>query len=116
MSTMSKSPRRVALMVLKVAKDRLPNYTHPSSPHKFTQPQLFVCLVLKRHFKLDYRSIVAVLADWPTLCEDIGLASVPHYTTLQKASARLLNQPTAKKLLDRTNQRLEVKKNRHLKP
>ncbi len=77
-------------MALKVAKDRLPNYTHRYSPHKFTQPQLFVCLVLKRHLKLDYRGIVAVLADWPTLCKDIGLASVPHYTTLQKASARLL--------------------------
>ena len=97
-------------MALKVAKDRLPTYTHQCSPHKFTQPQLFVCLVLKRHLKLDYRGIVAVLADWPTLCDDIGLASVPHYTTLQKASARLLAQPTAKRLLDRTNQQLEVKK------
>ncbi len=111
MSTTSKSPRRVALMALKVAKDQLPNYTHRYSPHKFTLPQLFVCLVLKRHLKLDYRGIVAVLADWPTLCEDIGLTSVPHYTTLQKASARLLAQPMAKKLLDRTNQRLNVKKN-----
>ncbi len=78
------------MMALQVAKDRLPTYAHVYSPRKFTQPQLFACLVLKRHFKLDYRGIVALLADMPTLCEDIRLKSVPHYTTLQKAAHRLL--------------------------
>ena len=74
------------MMALQVAKDRLPTYAHMYSPRKFSQPQLFACLVLKRHFKLDYRGIVALHADIPALCEDIGLKSVPHYTTLQKAA------------------------------
>ena len=103
------------MTAMKIAKDRLPDYSHQYSPKKFTQPQLFTCLVLKRQFKLDYRGIVAMLNDWPTLCDDIGLKQVPHYTTLQKAAARLLNLSTTKNLLDRTNQRMDGKKKRHAK-
>ncbi len=72
------------------------------SPQKFTQPQLFVCLVLKIFFKTDYRGIVAVLNDSPDLCECFDLTSVPHFTTLQKASQRLLRLKVAKSLLHST--------------
>ena len=34
-----------------IAKSTLPKYAHHFSPKKFTQPQLFVCLVLKTFFK-----------------------------------------------------------------
>lgn len=99
------------MMALQVAKDRLPTYAHMYSPRKFTQPQLFACLVLKRHFKHDYRGIVAMLADMPALCEDMGLKSVPHYTTLQKAAYRLLNLQVASDLLESTHEQLRSKKN-----
>ncbi len=95
-------------MALQVAKDRLPTYAHVNAPKKFTQPQLFACLVLKRHFN---RGIVAMLADMPALCEDIGLKSVPHYTTLQKAAHRLLNLQVANDLLESTHEQLQSKKN-----
>jgi hypothetical protein len=102
MSTTSKSPRTVALVALAVGKEALPPYGHRFSPKVFTQPQLFACLVLKEFFKTDYRGIVAILADTPSLRDAIGLAKIPHWTTLQKASARLLRQAPAQALLDAT--------------
>ncbi len=63
MSKISKSPRRVALAAYRIAKNTLPDYNHRFSPKKFTQPQIFVCLVLKIFFKTDYRGIVAILGD-----------------------------------------------------
>ncbi len=89
----------MAVAAYKIAKSSLPQFAHRFSPKKFTQPQLFVCLVLKIFFKTDYRGIAAILNDSPDLCKAFCMAMVPHYTTLQKASKRLLNSRTAKKLL-----------------
>jgi hypothetical protein len=80
----------------------LPAYCHRFSPKVFTQPQLFACLVLKEFFKTDYRGITGILADTPNLCQTIGLKRVPHWTTLQKASKRLLCNAAVQKLLDAT--------------
>lgn len=89
-------------MALEVGKEALAEYSHPNSPKKFTQPQLFVCLVLKQFFKTDYRGVTGILADTPSLCQAIGLKKVPHWTTLQKASRRILRQAAVQKLLDAT--------------
>ena len=102
MSTTSKSPRKVALVAFEVGKEALPAYRHRFSPRKFTQPQLFACLVLKQFFRTDYRGIMGILADTPGLCDTIGLKKVPHWTTLQKASRRLLRNAPVQKLLDAT--------------
>ena len=77
----------------------LPSYTHRFSPRKFTRPQLFACLVLKTFLKTDYRGIVAILEDCPNLRRSIRLKRVPHFTTLQKVSQRLLKLPVANGLL-----------------
>lgn len=102
MSTTSKSPRKVALVAVRIGKTALPAYCHRFSPKVFTQGQLFACLVLKEFFKADYRGIVGILADMPSLCQTIGLKRVPHWTTLQKASKRLLCNAAVAKLLDST--------------
>ena len=99
MSKTTKSPRKVAVAAYKIAKSSLPQYAHRFSPKKFTQPQLFVCLVLKIFYKTDYRGIAAILADNDGLCKCFNLKTVPHYTTLQKASRRLLSSKVAEKLL-----------------
>ena len=114
MSTSSKSPRRVALAALAVARDRLPAYAHRFAPKKYTQPQLFACLVLKRFHRTDYRGIVAILADNPTLCRTIGLEAVPHFTTLQKAARRLLTLAQVRRLLERSVD-LAMGRRRHVK-
>lgn len=47
MSVTSKSPLDVLVTAWAVAKRALPAYRHVKSPNKFTQHQLFACLVLK---------------------------------------------------------------------
>jgi hypothetical protein len=101
-SVTSKSPLAVIRTALRVAQASLPAYSHFCSPKKFTQHQLFACLVLKSFLQLDYRGVVVHLADCPSLMEAIGLKQIPHYTTLQKAAVRLLNVPTARRLLATT--------------
>ena len=99
MSITSKSPQDVARAALVVGMDALPLYSHPNSPRVFTQPQLFACLVLKGLFRTDYRGITAILRDSTDLRETLGLGHVPHFTTLQKASVRLLKVQSARDLL-----------------
>lgn len=97
----SKSPRKVLEKALAVGQEVFPAYAHKNSPRKFTQPQLFACLVLKEHQKKDYRGIVALLAD-SELHKIIGLKHIPHFTTLQKASQRLLKIDHVRRLLATT--------------
>ncbi len=102
MSRTSKSPRTVLLIALEAARRAMPEYAHRCSPRKFTQHQLFACLVLKAFCNSDYRGVVALLAEWSDLRAVIGLVEVPHYTTLQKASARMLLRANANRLLEAT--------------
>jgi len=90
------------LAALATARQALPLYSHRNSPKKFTQHQLFACLVLKSFLKTDYRGLVAHLTDCRSLVETLELASVPHYTTVQKAARRLLAAAPARRLLDAT--------------
>ena len=55
MSTTSKSPRKVLLTAQAAVKEALPEYAHRNSRKKFTQHQLFACLVLKAFHNIDYR-------------------------------------------------------------
>lgn len=99
MSTLTKSPRKVLIAAHATACNVLPAYAHRFSPHKFTLAQLFACLVLKTFLKTDYRGIEAFLKDCPDLRRTIGLAKVPHFTTFQKATCRLLKLPVVNRLL-----------------
>ena len=102
MSTTSKSPRKVLRVAYHVGKQTLRNYPHRFSPKKFTQPQLFACLILKEFLRMDYRKLEALLIDTPTLCDAIGMSRVPHFTTFQKAAKRLLVRGRARRLLAQT--------------
>jgi hypothetical protein len=113
-ATTSKSPRAVAIAALNTARRGLPAYAHRCSPKKFTQHQLFACLVLKNFWRTDYRGVVGQLQDHPTLVETLGLRAVPHFTTLQKASRRLLVSTKAQRLLKATI-RLQHRRQRRVK-
>ena len=89
---MTKSPRRVAREAPRLAQEALPAYSCPTSRHDFSQPQLFALLALKTFLKTDYRGVVAFLEDFPELRGDLGLAKVPHYSTLCYAEQRLLQK------------------------
>jgi hypothetical protein len=49
----------------------LPAFSHRFSPQKFTQSQLFACLVLREVLKTDYRGLTDFLRD----CPDLGQVS-----------------------------------------
>ena len=89
---MTKSPRRVARAALAVAREALPAYAARTSRKDFTQHQLFAVLALKTFLKTDYRGVVAALEDCSDLRRDLGLAKVPHYSTLCYAEQRLLKK------------------------
>ena len=114
MSKLTKSPLRVARQALAAAAEVLRPYAHKYSPKKFTQPQLFACLVLKTFFKTDYRGLAAHLADHSDLRAALGLTVVPHFTTPQKASRRLLRLPEARRLF-RAAVRRFLKRRRRVK-
>jgi hypothetical protein len=108
----SKSPRKVAMVALAAGKEAFSDYSHLYSPKKFTQPQLFACLVLKEFEKKDYRGVRQLLIDCSDLRQALELATVPHYTTLQKASRRLLKQKRIPRLLAETVKRIRRGKRR----
>ena len=112
MSTLSKSPNRVARMTLTTGNRVLPPYAHRFSPQKYTQAQLFACLVLKTFFKTDYRGLTDLLRDHSDLRTILGLRLVPHFTTLQKASRRLLRTPLARRLFATTVRRFQPRRRR----
>ena len=112
MSTLSKSPLRVARHALITGNWVLARYAHRFSPHTYTQPQLFACLVLKVFLKTDYRGLTALLTELSDLRTVLGLTRVPHFTTLQKASRRLLRVPLAQGLFRNTVRRFLQRRQR----
>ena len=101
----SKSTLKVARMALEVATKALAQYSHRKSPHKFTQPQLLACLIVKEIRKLDYRGIYVMLSEWSDLRNALKLKSIPHFTTLCAASKRLLKKKSSEALLQAILQR-----------
>jgi len=99
MSKTTKSSIKVAKVALRVAARTLPKYAHQFSPKKFTQPQLFACLVLKTLWKCDFRTTQLRLQESDKIVRTLGLKTVPHYTTLHKASLRFLSQQNIDRML-----------------
>ena len=89
---MTKSPRAVAREALRLAREALPAYSSKSSRKDYTQHQLFALLALKTFLRTDYRGVVQLLEDFAELRQDLGLADVPHYSTLCYAGKRLLKR------------------------
>ncbi len=92
MSRTTKDPIAFGRAAIEAGKDALADYSHPKSPHKFTQPQLFAMLAIKQFFKIDYRGLVEWLSQWSELRDAIELKRVPHYSTLCYAESRLLKK------------------------
>src|SRR5919109_2893953 len=87
---MSKSPLRIARTARRIAERALPRYSSKYSPQRFTQAQLFACLVGRQFFRTDYRGLVALLEDFPELRRALKLKRLPHYSTLCYAQHRLM--------------------------
>lgn len=74
---------------MRLSQPYLADYGATRSRHDFTQRQLMSCLVLRAYLKTTYRGVLECLAVSSTLRERLGLTDkLPHFTTLQKFSAR----------------------------
>jgi hypothetical protein len=92
MRTLTKSTLAFARTALETGKRSVPSYSHPKSPHRYTQPQLFAILSVRDFLCTDYRGITAILAEWSDLRAVLGLTGVPHYSTLCYAEKKLLKK------------------------
>ena len=80
---------RVAELAMKLGGKHLADYGSARSRHDFTQRQLMACLILRAYLKTTYRGVLEWLSVSPNLQAALGMADkLPHYTTLQKFSAR----------------------------
>jgi transposase len=89
--TVEKTPlvERVAALAMKLGQRYLADYGARRSRHDFTQRQLMTCLILRVYLKTTYRGVLDLLAASPGLRQQMGLTDkLPHFTTLQKFSAR----------------------------
>jgi hypothetical protein len=80
---------QVAALAMRLGARHLADYGANTSRHDFTQRQLMACLILRAYTKTTYRGILELLAISPNLRRELGMTDkLPHYTTLQKFSAR----------------------------
>jgi Transposase DDE domain len=89
--TRTKTPEieKVAELAMRLSQRHLADYGAVTSRHDFTQRQLLSCLILRAYLKTTYRGVLEVLAGNGRLRTVLGLEEqLPHYTTLQKFSAR----------------------------
>lgn len=103
MSRTSKSPSVVARAAYEAGRKALPRYAHKFSRRDFTCAQLFAVMVLRKFFKRDYRGTIAYLAEWQELRDILEFdEKIPHFTTPQKASKKILTDALMRKLLKQT--------------
>ena len=87
---------------MRLSRPHLADYGATRSRHDFTQRQLMSCLVLRAYLKTTYRGVLEVLAVSAPLRERLGLMDkLPHFTTLQKFSARSQVVAIAQQLIAR---------------
>src|SRR6516225_5978718 len=80
---------QVAELAMRLSRRHLAEYGATRSRHDFTQRQLMACLILRAYTKTTYRGVLELLSVSPNLRQHLGLGEkLPHYTTLQKFSAR----------------------------
>src|SRR5690242_8809669 len=96
---------QVAELAMQLSGRHLAEYGATTSRHDFTQRQLMSCLILRVYLRTTYRGVVDLLAASAALRQRLGLADkLPHYTTLQKFSARSQVVAIAQKIVAQIGQ------------
>jgi hypothetical protein len=90
---------------MELGQQHLAPYGSYKSRHDFTQRQLMSCLILKAYLKTTYRGVIDLLKGHAALRNILGLEEkLPHYTALQKFSARAGVGEVAEALVGRIGQ------------
>lgn len=81
---------KVADLAMRLSQRHLSDYGARRSRKDFTQRQLMTCLILRAYLRTTYRNVLDTLASSASLRACLGLhdKKLPHFTTLQKFSAR----------------------------
>jgi len=85
----NKYQRMISVMRQILKKMRVPHFLHNKSKHTFSVHQLILMLVLRQYESKSYESMVEWLSVSSEIVVMLQLKSIPHFTTLQKAAARL---------------------------
>lgn len=80
---------RVARLAYTLTQRTLPRYTHPKSPHRYTQHQLAACVLLMFYCNRSYRDFEDWLAATDQVCAVLGLQTIPDHSTLSRMFKRL---------------------------
>lgn len=86
---MASKVERIGRLAMKLSGRHMADYGSYKSRKDFTQSQLMACLILRAYLKTTYRGAVDFLSGHGALRAALGMEDkLPHYTTLQKFSAR----------------------------
>lgn len=98
----------VARIAYRLCQQVVAPYSHPKSPHRFTQPQLLACVLLMFYVRKSYRDMEEWLLASEGICRELNLHAIPDHSTLNRTYQRV-----RVKLLDVLQQRLlaELKPN-----
>jgi hypothetical protein len=80
---------KVARIAYQLTNQRLPRYSHPKSPQRFTQPQLVACVLLMFYLDLSYRDMEEWLLASDKVCQTLELKRVPDHSTLSRTFKKL---------------------------
>ena len=70
-------------------KMNVPLFLHPKSKHTFSIHQHIILLILRQYESKSYESFVEWLDVATEIILQLQLKTIPHFTTLQKAAARI---------------------------
>ncbi len=98
----------VMKLAMALGQKHLAPYGAVRSRKDFTQRQLMSCLILRAYLQTTYRGVLEILAVSAPLRSSLGLEDkLPHYTTLQKFSARAEVLAVVDALLKAITEKLE---------
>lgn len=85
----NKYQRMISLMRQILKKMNVPLFLHRKSKHTFSIHQHIILLVLRQYESKSYESFVEWLDVATEIVIQLQLRTIPHFTTLQKAAARI---------------------------
>jgi hypothetical protein len=80
---------KVARIAYAIAQETVPRYSHPKSPHRFTQPQLVACLLLTFYLDISYRDMEEWLLASAAVQRVLELKHIPDHSTLSRVLKRV---------------------------
>lgn len=85
----SRYVRMARTMMQIIRRARVPPYLHKKSNRVYTVWQHLILLTLRQYERKSYRRFVEFLEESFGVVQYLGMSRIPHYTTIQKAAARL---------------------------